>query len=175
GTVEIAARKMREQTGDTVLDQMDARRFEGFEEARGKAQRDDIAAPGPAAHSRPETQRPRFGERPAFDVGEQHRGRLVLADEVAAKDVAVSRAVLERDAPLPAALVRDCLCIGPRWASIFAGHRNRAVAGKPMRPVLKAGLESVPDQQRAKARAVDEKLAVDRGSVFEDDRFDMAA
>src|SRR3546814_20337658 len=88
---------MCQQPGDAVLDQVDAGRFDRFEEARGESQRDDIAAPRPLPHPGPEAQRPRLGERPALDVGEQNRRRLVLAEEVAAKDMAVARPVLERD------------------------------------------------------------------------------
>src|SRR3546814_10358411 len=74
--------------------------------------------------------------------------------------------VLERDTPLPAGLVRDRLCIGTRWAGILARHRDRTVAGQPMRPVLETRFERLFDQQRAKARAVDEEFAVDYRAIF---------
>src|SRR3546814_10685388 len=133
GGAEIAARKMREQLGDAVLDQMDARRFERFEESRSEPERDDIGVPRALPHPRAKAQRSRFGERAALDVGEQDRGRFIFADEVAAKDMAVARTVLERDTPLPAGRVRDRLCLGTRRAGIFARHRDRTVAGQPMR------------------------------------------
>src|SRR3546814_13449088 len=44
---EIAVGEVREQLGDAVLDQVDARRFERLEEARREAERDDIAGPRP--------------------------------------------------------------------------------------------------------------------------------
>src|SRR3546814_1334283 len=91
---------MREQPGDAVLDQVDARRFERFEETRGEPERNDIGVPCAPPHPGAEAQRSGFGERAPFDMGEQGRGRFILADEVAAKDMAVAGAVLERDAPL---------------------------------------------------------------------------
>src|SRR3546814_8861031 len=89
--------------------------------------------------------------------------------------MAVARPVLERDTPLPAGLVRDRLRIGPRRTGILARHRDRAVAGQPVRPVLEARFERLLDQQRAKARAVDKGFAADFLAAFEDYRFDMAA
>src|SRR3546814_8809328 len=89
GGVEIAVREMCQQPGDAVLEQVDAGRFDRFEEARGESQRDDIAAPRPLPHPGPEAQRPRPGARPALDVGEKNRRRFVLAEEVAAKAMEV--------------------------------------------------------------------------------------
>src|SRR3546814_8234270 len=51
GGVEIAVREMCQQPGDAVLDQVDAGRFDRFEEARGESQRDDIAAPRSEEHT----------------------------------------------------------------------------------------------------------------------------
>src|SRR3546814_15303693 len=96
-----------------------------------------------------------------LDMCELGRGRLFLAYEFAAKDVAVAGAVLERDAPMPAAALRDRLRIGARRAGIFARHRDRAIAGEPVRPVLESGFERLLDQQAAKARAVAEELHAD--------------
>src|SRR3546814_11974226 len=87
-----------------------------------------MCVPRARPHPRAKAQRSRFGERAALDVGEQDRGRFIFADEVAAKDMAVARPVLERDTPLPAGLVRARLCIGTRWAGILARHRDRTVA-----------------------------------------------
>src|SRR3546814_4935039 len=91
GGIEIAIREMREQLGDAVLDQVDARRFERFEESRSEAERDDVGVPRALPHPGAEAQRSGFGERAALDVGEQDRGRFIFADEVAAKDMAVAR------------------------------------------------------------------------------------
>jgi hypothetical protein len=55
-----------------------------------------------------------------------------------------------------------------------AGHRHRAVAGQPVRPVVIARLERPFDQQAAKARAIDEQLRFDPAPVDERDRFDKA-
>src|SRR3546814_20665654 len=70
-------------------------------ETRGDPERNDIGVPCAPPHPGAEAQRSGFGERAPFDMGEQGRGRFILADEVAAKDMAVAGAVLERDAPLP--------------------------------------------------------------------------
>src|SRR3546814_9780896 len=89
--------------------------------------------------------------------------------------MAVARPVLERDAPLPAAPVRERLRIGPGRADSLARHRDRAIAGEPVRPVLEAGFQRTFDQQRAEARAINEKLALYRRAIFQHDRLDMAA
>src|SRR3546814_14622378 len=67
GGAEIAARKMREQLGDAVLDQMDARRFERFEESRSDPERDDIGFPRAFPH--PRAQGPRSGHLEERRVG----------------------------------------------------------------------------------------------------------
>ena len=78
-------------------------------------------------------------------------------------DVAVAGAVLQRDAPLPAgAGARSSACTACSSRRAIAGHRDRAVAGQPVRPVVVAGLQRAFDQQAAKARAVDEQIALDR-------------
>src|SRR3546814_16727613 len=115
---------MREQLGDAVLDQVDARRFERFAESRSEAERDDVGVPRALPHPGAEAQRSGFGERAALDVGEQDHGRFIFADEVAAKDMAVARPVLERDTPLPAGLWRVRLRIGPRRTGIPDWHRT---------------------------------------------------
>ena len=67
--------------------------------------------------------------------------------------------MLERDAPLPARAARGRAGEGIGLAGERAGHRDRAVAGQPVLPVLVAGAERLLDQQPAKARAVDEQVA----------------
>jgi hypothetical protein len=58
------------------------------------------AAPGA------ELQQPRLAERAAVERRQQRGARLVLADELRREHVAVAGAVLQRDAPDPAALLR---------------------------------------------------------------------
>src|SRR5690606_1859837 len=82
--------------------------------------------------------------------------------------IAVADPVLQRDAPAPAGwhggsggvrrnLVRD----------MRTGQRSRAVAGQPLRPILPLLAERAADQQRAKARAIDEQVSGDLLPAFE--------
>ena len=82
----------------------------------------------------------------------------------AAIDVAIAHPVLQRDVPLPAAFMRSGAGEGS-GAPVCAGHRHRAVARQPVRPVLVARFERLLDQQAAKARAVDEQVACDELAV----------
>src|SRR3546814_16883464 len=116
---------MRGQLGDAVRVMWGARRLERFEASRSEPERDDIGVPRALPHPGAEAQRSGFGERAALDVSEQDRGRFIFADEVAAKDMAVARPVLERDTPLPAGLVRDRLRIVPLRTGILLRHRPR--------------------------------------------------
>ena len=85
---------------------------------------------------------------------------FVLAHELAREHVAVADPVLQRDAPLPARGARRGARVRrEHGARGGAGHRHRAVARQPVRPVLEAALERALDQQRAKTRAVDEQPA----------------
>ena len=52
---------------------------------------------------------------------------------------------------------------------------ERAVGWKPVRPVLELFAQRLPDQQRAKAGAVDEQVARDFLTGFENQRLDIAA
>ena len=121
-----------------------------------------VAVPGLAAAPGREAQRTRVGQRLAVEARQQLRGRFVVADEVAAVDVAVAHAVLQRNAPLPAGLARRGARVRRERPDVLAGHGHGAIAGQPVRPFVVAGLERLLDEQAAKARAVDEQVAGDR-------------
>ena len=106
GLVERGIREEAHQPRHGRLDEVDAGRFQRLHEAAGEADRDAVPVPEFPAHAGDEAQRPRIGERFAVEVGEQGRGGLVVADVVAAVDVAVAGAVLQRNAPLPARAAR---------------------------------------------------------------------
>src|SRR3546814_7947895 len=87
-------------------------------------------------------------------------------------DMAVADPMLQRDAPLPASAVRRRA--GHRQHRLYrrAGHCQRPIARQPVRPVIIANTKCVADQQRADARAVDEKLASDAFAAFHHQRLD---
>ncbi len=103
----------------------------------------------------------------AVEIGEKLRRRFVVGQCVARIDNAVAGAVLERDAPLPAGRVRGGAGIGGEVFRARARHRECAVAGQPVRPVLVADAERVGDQQAAKAGAIDEQVARDAAFAVE--------
>src|SRR3546814_5915974 len=72
-----------------------------------------------------------------------------------------SRAVLERDAPLPARRAPRRSRIGMKVRLARRRHRRRAVARQPVRPVLDPHPQRLRHQQPAKARAIDEQVAGD--------------
>src|SRR6185436_12636097 len=92
---------------------------------------------------------------------EQPGARLVVREIFAAIDEAVADAVLERDPPLPAGIVRDRAGVGDRRADRSGLHGEAGVGGQPVAPVLIAGLQRLLDQEAAKAGAVDEQIALD--------------
>jgi alpha-glucosidase len=61
----------------------------------------------------------------------------------------VAGAVLERDAPLPACIPRGDAGIGHQGWQPFARHRERAAAGKPLRPILVADPQRLANQLEA--------------------------
>src|SRR3546814_6061561 len=63
---------------DRHLDEIDAGRFQRFEEAARQPHRDAIMRPGLLALARLETQHARFGHRFAVEIGEQGCRRLVV-------------------------------------------------------------------------------------------------
>ena len=89
---------------DGFLDQENAGGFERLEKSAGEAERHAVALPGLRAPPGAELQHARLTLRAAIERGQQGGARLVFADELRREHVAVARAVLQRDAPDPAAL-----------------------------------------------------------------------
>src|SRR4051812_46171064 len=86
--------------------------------------------------------------------------------------MAVAHPVLQRNAPLPPALMGGRAREWVWVARVAARRGDGAIARKPLRPVLVSGLERLLDQQPAKAGAVDEELAFDDPAVGKLHRFD---
>ena len=127
-----------------------------------RPERDDVAIPGELAPPGGEGEVARLGERLALEIGEQHARAPRRPPDARSN----------RRWPLPMRCcsgMRHCQPGGVRGragerigiARIAARHRDRAVAGQPVRPVLVAGIQRLLDQQPAKARAVDEQVALD--------------
>src|SRR5207253_4571727 len=95
---------------------------------------------------------------------------LVLADEAAREDVAVAGPVLQRNPPLPPRLAAGRAGVGGKLALALGRHRERAVAGQPLRPFLERDAEGLAEDQRAEARAVDEEVAGDDLPRFQAER-----
>ncbi len=165
---ERPRREQRHQPRDGRLDEMDRGRLERFEETAGKPQRDHVLLPRPGPVARRKAQLVGLGQRLAVEIGEQQAGRFVLAHVLRAIDMAVADPVLQRDAPLPPRRPRRRA--GQRFAITGqrAGYGDGAVARQPLAPVGERHAKFLPDQQRAEARAVDEKLAFDACAAFQD-------
>ena len=162
GVAPVGTGKKVQQPRDRGLNQVDAGRFQRLQKPTGQAHRHHVLVPGFLAPAGGEFQQPRLGQRRAVQARHQHAGGFVLAHVAAAEDMPVTGAVLQRYAPLPACGVRGGPGVGRQRASArpdpFAGHGPRAVAGQPVAPVVKAGVQGLLDEQRAKARAVDEQI-----------------
>ena len=116
-----------------------------------------------------------FGQRVAIQIGQQQIGCGILVHMRGRIDVPVADAVLQGDAPLPASgaggRARQRLVLARKRA----GDGNGAVARQPFRPVIERYLQRLPQQQRAKAGAIEEKLALDDALVLQPDAGDEAA
>src|SRR5580658_509869 len=89
---------------DPGLDEEYGRGLERLEKAAGEPDGDDVLVPELVALARGKPDRlGGIGERLAVEVLQQHLEGLVVADEAAAVNVAVAGAMLQRNAPLPAA------------------------------------------------------------------------
>ncbi len=171
---EVAIRKAFDQSPHPIHDQLDAGGLERLHEPGRQAQRNAIAHPRLAAAAGGEAQLPRFAERWRIQAVEQHARGLLVAHEAAAIDVSVAGAVLERDAPLPAGGLGGRHRVRREPARARAGHRERAVALQQVAPVLVAGMQRTFDEQAAKARAVDEQVAIDAAAIGQLQRGDEA-
>ena len=116
--------------------------FERLEEAARQAERDAIALPRANSAAGLELQQPRFGQGRLIEAREQLLARLVLVDEAAREDIAVAGAVLQRDAPAPACIHRRDASVGRQVAAALGRNRKRAVARKPLRPVVPADVRA---------------------------------
>ena len=127
------------------------------------------------AHPGGEAQAIGRGLRRAVEIGEQLRLGLVIGEIVAAIDQPVADPVLQRNAPLPAGGVRGGAGVGGELPFRGARHSDRAVAGEPVAPVLERRRQFLPEQQAAKAAAIDDEIARDPAPVLQRNRSDVAA
>jgi len=109
-----------------------------------------------------------------FEVAEQRGARRGLVRVAAGEHDAVARAVLQRDAPLPAPVVRHRTGQRHGRAGGFRLHGDGAVVEQPLRPVLVFHAHRLAQQQRAEARAVDEQVALDARARIQHERGDVA-
>src|ERR1700680_1823469 len=79
GLIEALVGKVLEQMVNSARDQVNAGRFQGFQETQCKSQRDAIAIPKEFASAGDEAQKTRIGERLLAQSGQQIRERLVIA------------------------------------------------------------------------------------------------
>jgi len=172
--VAMPIRKHDQQTIDAGLDQMDCGRFQRLDEAAGQPERDAIAMPDLVADAAGEAQCAWLGQRLAIEVGEQQRAGLVFAHEVAAIDMAIAGAVLQRDAPLPAGRPGIGLRVRAHRLGPDTGHGDGTIARQPTAPVVETRLQRTFDQQPAKARAIQEQVAFDALAAVHLHRFDEA-
>ena len=156
-------REQRDELVYTRIDQVDRRRFQWFHKTCGKAQSDDVFIPELFPASRREPQIVGIGPGLASDVPQQNRQGLVIRHKLAAIDMAIAVAMLQRHLPLPACLVGSGTGIGQGAATIFTNARKcyGAVARKEVGPVFISGLQRLFDQNAPKTRAIDEQIAFD--------------
>src|SRR5690606_17726264 len=164
--IEPAAGKQCQQPRDAYLHEMNARRLERLHEAARQTEPDAVLVPELLAPAGREAQKARLCQRPSVQIREQCRSRLVVADEAAAIHVPVANAMLQRDAPLPAGGVCRRACVGRQLATAVARHGHGAIARKPLRPFLVAGLERLLDEQALKTRAVNEQVSLQCLAAF---------
>jgi len=148
-------------------------RLERLDKAPREADGDAVAIPLLAPHAALELDVERFDQRFA-DAAHQPVIGFVARQIAACVDDPGAHPVLQRDAPLPPGVVRDRLRIRHRRAEMFRLHRNRAVVGQPVAPVLEPRVQRAIDQQPAKAGAVDEHVALDPPLTIEMQRGDIA-
>ena len=168
-------REQADQPVHVALDEMDAGRFERLEKAARQTDRRAIVRPESFAPAGGEPDGARIGEGLRFEAAHQHVGSFVVRHEIAAIDMPVPGAVLQRDAPLPACAFGGGAGVGREVGKPLARHRLRAVAGQPTAPVAIARAQRLAQEQRAKSGAVDEEIALDLALAFEPDRLDVAA
>src|SRR4051794_10146417 len=174
GRIEAPIGKQREQLADPALDEVNAGRFERFDETARKPKRHNILVPRKAAHSGGEREMPRRRQRIRLEIRKQQLLRLFPAEMRARINQPIAHAVLQRDAPLPATRARGRAGegVGRTWKR--ARHGYCAIAQQPFAPVDVAGAQFLLDQQTAKTGAVDEQLTLNRLPAGESDGLDVS-
>src|SRR5690606_9218927 len=143
----------------------DARRLERLQEATRKAHRHAVAVPLQITPPGTEAQDEWIGERCPVQVPQKQLARLLVAHVSAAVHHAVADPVLQRDAPLPAGIVRGRTSVRSQWTDRFTGNGHSPVARQPVRPVSVAHIELLPDQEAAETGAVHEEIALYHRSI----------
>jgi hypothetical protein len=103
--------KHLQQADDAAADQMNAGRFQGFDETARESHGDTVLQPRAPPLARLELDDARIGENLAFDIREQRLSGLLVANVTTAVDHAVADAMLQRNAPLPAGVTCDRACV----------------------------------------------------------------
>src|SRR6185503_10810590 len=134
------------------------------EETRGEADGDAVLLPELLAMAGAESNESGRAHDRSVETLDEHGRGFVLAHELTAIDVAVARAMLRRDFPLPTRPLRRRARERPRRAIVLARDRERAITGQPMSPIHPRHVERA-HEQRPESGAVEEEFAVDRSSV----------
>src|SRR5690606_3148529 len=162
------------QLFDAGLDERNARRLERLQETARQPERDAVLVPDLLAHSRPEAQHVRLGERSTLQLASQPLDRLLFAEEFAAEDVAIADSMLERNAPFPAGFECRGSRVRRERSATRARQGDRAIARRPVRAIFIAAAQRTFAQQPAKARAVDEQVGANAFASLQPERFDEA-
>ncbi len=127
-----AAWKQARQALCAALHQLQQADLQGFEAARGPAQRYAVALPervASPAGERPRSHRTGFT---AWQHPKQEVGRLVWSQAVLGEYELVDDPVLQRYLPAPAGILRHDYGAGRGIAGRWAGQRHRPVRGQPV-------------------------------------------
>ncbi len=101
--------------------QLQAGRFQRLHEPGRQANRDAILDPEMLAPAGREFQQARQRQRFAVEIAEQGRARFIIGDAIAGINITIADAVLQRDAPLPAGLVRGGARVRRKIAAVCLG------------------------------------------------------
>ena len=176
--VDPAAREVVHQLLDPVLDEEDAGRLQGLDEAARQADRDAVLDPGVAAAADPHLD---VVGRQSSAAGPGARGtrpRPHPRRGTGCSRRSPCRPAVERDVPRPAGVhAPSPSCTAPsRWPRMSTGTCRAtalslsSVSSKEM----KGSLERLVDQQAAEAGAVDEQVGLDRPVLLGHDAGDAA-
>jgi hypothetical protein len=118
---------------------------------------------------------PWLGKRFAIQIGEQGFADCVVADEVAAINIAIADPVLQRNAPLPTCIACGRAGVRCNLFDARTGDGHGAVGGEVFRPIDIAGFQRTFDQQSVKARTVYKQIRFNAAAIFHLDSFDKPA